>query len=158
MTTLTITSRAIAEMLARGDRKLLRAKMARLTAWHKANLFEIHDCEAVNSGIGRGGALAFPPKAKSYATLFDELVDDGASLYEIVLLTSGFPIQEMETGLIGRAMRGEESVWLFWQRPAEGDTSQIPLHRKFVFSPTLPDGWTSGKWINLTAVFARARQ
>ncbi len=167
MTTATVTSREIAEMLAASaDPERLRPKMARLNAWHKGGIFEVLGCGAVNPGVGRGGALVFPAVAKAYAAVLDELAETGADTYEIGLVVGGFGIEELETGRIGRAMRGEETVWLFWRLTAGGvplvwqqePGNQIPIQRRLTTAPGLPDGWPSGRWLNLTQVFARARE
>jgi hypothetical protein len=159
MTTLNVTSREICRMLAGGDDpERLRQKAARLNHWNKAGFFEALGYGPLNPGVGRGGALEYPPEAKAYAALFDEMAEAGVTAYEAMLITGGFGV--VDEGAVGRAMSGEQDIWMFWQMLSDGSPrpDQIPIRRRFSTSPVVPTEWTSCRCLHLTRVFARARE
>jgi hypothetical protein len=154
MTTLNVTSREICRMLAGGDDpERLRQKAARLNHWNKAGFFELLECGPVNPGVGRGGALEYPPEAKAFALLLEELAEGGVTAYEAALILGGFGV--VDEGAVGRAMSGAQDIWLLWRTFSEGQT---PIQMRFATSPVLPADWAGGRWVHLTRVFARARQ
>jgi hypothetical protein len=165
MTTLTVSSREICEMLAgSNDPERVRQKSARLNAWHKAGFFEVLGCGAVNPGVGRGGVLEYPAAARAYAALFDELADGGLPGPEIGTIVSVClrPHLLAATGALDQAMRGERDLALLWRPVARagglGDWL-VEANPSIVELPfTLPRDWPAGRWVNLTAVFARARR
>jgi hypothetical protein len=151
----TVTSREIAELLAGSDDpERRRQKLARVNNWQRAGWLRTLGCDALNPGVGRGGVLEFPAAAKAWCAVLDEMADSGAGGTEIFfLLTSA----ERLKGGIERAMRGEQDLALIWN-PTKTDGRLTDAQPQVVPVPvTMPEGWTSGRWIHLTAVFGRAR-
>ena len=147
-----------------GSEDAIKSAARRIEHWGAAGLMGLASIEFGPKAIGRGRVRRYPKETVHWCLLWAALADRGFGIVTMAGTTQAIEFARIKTGQESRwlrqAMRGEGPALFLFDESAgirEPGTRYGLGDFKFKLARSpieLPDGWSGGVFLNLTAVYA----